>query len=166
MQIATVDWIFLAVLLVSLLVGAWRGLVHEVLSLMVWIVAFVLAQWFAPDAAQWLPMGNTAQPLRYAAGFVVVMVLALFVGSLFTFMVRKMVEAVGLRPIDRVLGAMFGAVRGVLLLLAVTVVVGMSPLHTQAFWAEATGPRIGTMAIKALKPLLPQEFGKYLPGNE
>jgi membrane protein required for colicin V production len=166
MHVATVDWIFLAVLLLSLVVGAWRGLVHEVLSLLVWVLAFVLAQWFAPDAAQWLPMEGAARVMRYAAGFVLVFVVTLLAGSVVNWAVKKMVEAVGLRPIDRVLGAGFGVVRGVVMLLVLTVVVGMSPLHTQLFWTEATGPRMGATVLKTLKPLLPQEFGKYLPGNE
>nr|WP_315480708.1 CvpA family protein [uncultured Rhodoferax sp.] len=157
------DWIFLAVLLLSLVIGAWRGLVFEVLSVLSWAVAFVLAQWFAPDAAQWLPMANMAEPVRYAAGFVLVFVAAIFAGGLVAFLIKKLVAAVGLRPADRLLGAAFGLVRGVLLLLVVTVVVGMTPLHTATWWQEATGPRITSTVLAGLKPLLPEEFGKYLP---
>ena len=63
----TLDWIFLAVLLLSMVIGAWRGLVFEVLSLLTWAAAFVLAQWFAPAAAQWLPMSGATEGIRYAA---------------------------------------------------------------------------------------------------
>ena len=70
----TLDWIFLAVLLISLVVGAWRGLVYELLSVANWIAAFILAQWFAPQAAQWLPLASATEVVRYAAGFVVVFV--------------------------------------------------------------------------------------------
>ena len=159
----TVDWIFLAVLLVSLVVGAWRGLVFEVLSVLSWAAAFVLAQWFAPDVAAHLSMSGAGEPIRYAAGFVIVFVASIFAGGLVAFLLKKLVAAVGLRPADRMLGAGFGLVRGVLLLLAVTVVVGMTPLHTSVWWAEATGPQLTGMVLKGLKPLLPQDFGKYLP---
>jgi membrane protein required for colicin V production len=157
------DWIFLAVLVTSLVVGAWRGLVYEVLSVLSWIAAFVLAQWLAPDAAQWLPMTGAAEALRYAAGFVLVFVVAIFAGSMVAFVVKKLVAAVGLRPADRLLGAAFGLVRGLVLLLAVTVVVGMTPLRTAPWWEEAAGPRVATVVLAGLKPVLPQEFGKYLP---
>ena len=50
---AALDWIFVALLLASMLMGAWRGLVYEVLSLAGWVVAFLVAQWFAADAAAW-----------------------------------------------------------------------------------------------------------------
>ena len=160
---ATLDWIFLAVLLISLVVGAWRGLVYELLSVANWIAAFVLAQWFAPTAAQWLPLAQATEVVRYAAGFVLVFVLALFAGGLLAFLISKLVAAVGLRPVDRVLGAAFGLVRGVILLLAFTVVFGMSPMAKSAWWQESIGAGIATVALQGLKPVLPQEFGKYLP---
>ena len=160
---ATLDWIFLAVLLVSMVVGAWRGLVYEMLSLANWMAAFVLAQWFGPAAAEWLPLAGATEVVRFLAGFVVVFVAALFVGGLLAFLIRKLVAAMGLRPVDRVLGAAFGVVRGVVVLLAFTVVVGMTPMKAGHWWQESTGASIATVALQGLKPVLPQEFGKYLP---
>jgi len=143
------DWIFVAVLCVSTVVGIWRGLVYEVLSVLNWIAAFVLAQWFAPMAAQRLPMAGASEVVRYAAGFVLVFVVSLFAGGLVAFLIRKLVAAVGLRPVDRVLGAVFGLVRGV-------VIKG-------PWWQESTGSHVATVALQGLKPVLPEEFGKYLP---
>ena len=157
------DWIFVVVLVISLLVGAWRGLVYELFSLANWIVAFVLAQWFAPDVAHYLPLGSASESVRYGAGFVVVFVLALFAGGLVAFWVRKLVAAVGLRPVDRVLGAAFGLARGVVVLLALTVVAGMTPVVKSPWWQESTGAGVAVVALKGLKPVLPEDFGKYLP---
>lgn len=159
----TLDWIFLAVLLVSLVVGLWRGLVYELLSVVNWIAAFVLAQWFAPVAAQWLPIKGATEVLRFALGFVLVFVAVLFTGGLLAFLIRKLVAAVGLRPVDRVLGGAFGVVRGVVVLLAFAVVVDMTSLNQGQWWREATGARVATTVLQGLKPVLPEEFGKYLP---
>ncbi|OYQ41917.1 colicin V synthesis protein [Rhodoferax sp. TH121] len=159
----TLDWIFLAVLLFSLVLGAWRGLVYEVLSLLSWAVAFVLAQWFAMDAAQWIPISGDAEAVRYAGGFVLVFVATVFAGGLIAFVVKKLVAAAGMSPADRMLGAIFGLVRGMLLLLVVTAVVGMTPVHTANWWQSAMGPRMAGMVLSSVKPLLPEEFGKYLP---
>ena len=104
---ATLDWVFLAVLLASLLLGAWRGLVYEVLSLLSWIGAFVAAQWLAPLVAGWLPMGGAGEPVRYAAAFVVVFIAAVFAGPV-GGAERKLVHAAGLRPVDRTLAAPSG----------------------------------------------------------
>ena len=157
------DWIFVAVLLASLALGAWRGLVYEVLLALSWIVAFVLAQWLGPDVAQMLPMAGATEMIRYAAGFVLVFIAAVFAVGLVAWLVKKLVESVGLRPVDRVLGSVFGLVRGVVLLLAATVVVEMTPLKTSPWWQESTGVGVSTAVLRVLKPVLPGEFGKYLP---
>jgi len=157
------DWIFLSLVGLSMAVGAWRGLVFEVLSVASWIAAFILAQWFAPEVALWLPMAGATEVVRYAAGFIVVFVAAIFAGGLVAFLVKKLVAAVGLSPADRMLGALFGIVRGVVLVLAVAVVVGMTPMRNAPWWHDATVAKIATVVLQGLKPVLPQEFGKYLP---
>lgn len=160
---ALVDWILLGILGLSLLLGAWRGLVYEVLSVFVWVAAFVLAQWFAPDVAAKLPMAGSAQSLRYAAGFVVVFIGSAFVAGVLVQLVKKLVAAVGLRPVDRTLGAVFGLMRGAILLLAIAVVVNMTALRSQSDWQASQGASYLTGVLTTLKPLLPQDFAKYLP---
>ncbi len=157
------DWLLLAVLGVSLLLGAWRGLVFEMLSLLAWVVAFVAAQWFATDVAQWLPMSGAANSMRYAAGFLLTFVVTAFAGGLVAVLVKKMISVAGLGPVDRVLGCAFGLVRGLVLLLAAAVVIAMTPLKTSVWWTESAGADFLGVALKGLKPLVPQEFGKYLP---
>jgi len=157
------DWIFLSILLLSLLIGAWRGLVYEVLSLATWFAAFLLAQWFAPAAAQYLPMAGSSETIRYAAGFVLVFIGTVFAGSILTWLISRLFQVAGLRPADRVLGAVFGLMRGVIVLLVVAVLVSMTPLHADAWWNESVGANWATATVKGLKPVLPQEFGRYLP---
>ncbi len=160
---AVLDWVFLGVLVASLLLGAWRGLVFEVLSLAAWAVAFVFAQWFAPDVAAMLPMAGAGDAVRYAAGFVLTFILAVFAGGLIAALVKRLMSAVGLAPVDRALGAAFGLVRGVIILLAATVVIAMTPLKSSGWWQESVGAGVSSAVLKGLKPVLPQEFGKYLP---
>ena len=157
------DWIFGGVLLVSLLLGAWRGLIYEVFSLLSWVAAFMVAQWLAPDLAPRLPMSGSGEAVRYAVAFIVVFVLSVLVGSLLASLAQKFFAAVGLRPADRALGAVFGLVRGVLLLLLATVVITMTPLKTDRWWQVSVGTDLALATLKGLKPVLPQEFAKYLP---
>ncbi|MBP6850780.1 MAG: CvpA family protein [Rhodoferax sp.] len=160
---AILDWAFAGILLLSMLVGAWRGLVYEVLSLAGWVAAFVLAQWFAPQLAAHLPMAGADEVVRYAAAFVLVFIGAVFVGSLLTWLVSKLFQAVGLRPADRALGAVFGLLRGVVVLMALCVMVSLSPLKSQRWWQESASAPWVMAAVTGLKPVLPIEFGRHLP---
>ena len=157
------DWICVALLLVSLLLGAWRGLVYEVVSVASWIAAFFLAQWFAPEAGRMLPLSGASETVRYAVGFALVFVGAVLVGGLVAVLTKRLFAAIGLQPVDRALGAGFGLVRGLVLLLAATVVIGMTPLKSSEWWRESTSAGVLTASLKGLKPLLPKESGKYLP---
>lgn len=145
-----------------MLLGLWRGLVYEVLSVMGWVVSFFAAQWFAPDVAALLPLQSLSDPLRYATAFVLIFIASLFAWGLLAFVVKKLVEAVGLRPIDRVLGALFGVLRGLILLLAATVVINMTALKTSDWWTQSSSAPLLSDALDKIKPLIPQQFAKYL----
>lgn len=161
---APLDWILIAVLAASMVLGAVRGLVYEVLSLAGWVAAFVAAQWLAPRAAALLPMGQASEVLRYVAGFAVVFVGVVFGCALLSWLVRKAIEAVGLRPVDRILGAAFGLLRGAVIVLAATVVALMTPLQDTVAWQESQGAAVAAATLKHLKPILPERFGQHLPG--
>ena len=160
---ASTDWILLAVLAASMLLGAWRGLVYEVLSVTGWIAAFLLAQWFAPDVAEKLPMQNSGETLRYAAAFVLDFIASVFVAGLISALMKKIISVVGLRPVDRILGAFFGLFRGLIFLLALSVVVHMTALQKSDWWLESQGGPILMTLLKDLRPILPEKFGAYLP---
>jgi membrane protein required for colicin V production len=157
------DWIVLAVLAASVLLGLWRGLVYEVLSVLNWIAAFVVAQWLAPRAADWLPLTHAGGSLRYAAGFVVVFIAALFIGALLAWLVRMVVEAVGLRPVDRALGGVFGLVRALVIVLAAAVVVNLTGLKSGRWWKDSMTAGVATAALRGLKPVVPGRFAPWLP---
>lgn len=159
---AAVDWILLGVLVFSMVLGAWRGLVYEVLSVLGWAASFYVAQWFAPDVATRLPIQSASNPVRYAAAFVLIFIAAVFAAGLLAFLLKKLVEAIGLRPVDRTLGSAFGLLRGLILLLAATVVIDMTALKASDWWQESKGAAALTATLKGLKPALPEQFAKYL----
>lgn len=153
----------MAVLLLSSLLGIWRGLVYEVLSVAGWVVAFFAAQAYAGRMADWLPMAQFAPALRLAAGFALVFIATAFACGTVSWLIKKMVASVGLRPVDRVLGAAFGVARGLLILLALTVVVSMTPWHAKPVWRASPVAAVLTHGLGAIKPVLPIAVGQYLP---
>lgn len=160
---AVLDWVVVAVLAASVLLGLFRGLVYEVLSVLNWVAAFVLAQWLAPSAADWMPLSQAGESIRYAAGFVVVFIGALFVGGLVAWVIKKLVAAMGLAPVDRALGALFGLVRGMVAVLALAVVVHLTGLRTSGWWTESMTAGVATAALRGLKPVVPERLGALLP---
>jgi membrane protein required for colicin V production len=156
------DWTLLAVLLVSALVGLWRGLVYEVLSVAGWVLAFVLAQAWAEPVGRLLPMDGAAEPLRLAAGFALVFIAVAFTAGLLSWLVKKLVAAVGLRPVDRLLGGVFGVLRGLVILLGVAVVMGMLPQSSQAGWQGSPVAQTLNASLHALKPMLPDAVARHL----
>ncbi len=159
---AALDWILLAVLLFSLVLGAWRGLVYELLSVVGWVASFFVAQWAAPHVVGLLPLQSASEPVRYAVAFALIFVAAVFAAGLLAFLLKKLVQAMGLRPVDRTLGAAFGLVRGLILLLAATVVIDMTAFKASAWWLESQGAPVLTATLKGLKPMLPAQFAKVL----
>lgn len=155
MALASLDWVLLAVIGASLLLGAWRGFIYEALSLASWIAAFVLAQAWAERAGAMLPMTTASVEVRQAAGLVVVFIAVLFAGTVLAWLLKKLASGVGLGPADRLLGAGFGAVRGVLVLLAATLVVQATPLKLQEWWAESVGAGMLVVALRGLRNWLP-----------
>ena len=150
------------VLAVSLLLGAWRGLVYEVLSVLGWAVSFYAAQWFAPEVSRLLPWPTASESVRYAAAFGLVFVAALFTAGLLTALLKKLVDAIGLRPVDRTLGAAFGVLRGLILLFALTVVIEVTALKSSSWWLESSGAKLLSAGLAGIKPMLPEPFAKVL----
>ncbi|SCK60028.1 membrane protein required for colicin V production [Variovorax sp. HW608] len=157
------DWIAVVLVVVSMLLGLLRGLVFEVVLLAGWVAAFLCAQWLADDVGRWLPFGEPAATWRYAAGFVLVFVAVAFSVGLVAALTRKLVTAIGLRPVDRVLGGVFGVARGALALLAVAVVVHLLALSDSAWWHGSRSAIVLDAALQGLKPALPGKLASYLP---
>jgi membrane protein required for colicin V production len=162
MQIAALDWIILAVLLLSLILGAWRGLVYEVLSVLGWIAAFIIAQLYAGAVGAILPMSGATDALRYAAGFVLTFIASAFAAGLFAWLAKKLIQTIGLRPVDRTLGAFFGLIRGGVILLAATTAVLMTPLKDADWWKQSSGAGVLSAVLRGIKPILPGEVGQYI----
>jgi membrane protein required for colicin V production len=161
--VALLDWIAVTLIVVSMLFGLMRGLVFEVISLAGWVAAFIAAQWLASDVAAWLPFGEPQATWRYPLAFVLVFVGVAFGVGLIAALTRKLITVVGLRPVDRILGAAFGAARGAVALLVLAVIVHLLVLSDSAWWRDSLSAGVLDAALQGLKPALPEKLASYLP---
>ncbi|MFC2553618.1 MAG: CvpA family protein, partial [Rodentibacter sp.] len=95
-----------------------RGFVREVLSLASWVVAFIVASQFYPSLAAYLTQIDSLY-IRNGTAIGILFVLTLIVGAIVNFVIAQLVDKTGLTGTDRVLGAAFGLLRGVLIVAAV-----------------------------------------------
>ncbi len=156
------DYVVLAVAAASILLGAWRGLVSEVLALAAWVAAFFAGRAFAPDMAPWFAGWLREPALQYVAAFAVIVVAVLVLVALLRFALSKLLRAIGLGALDRLLGAVFGLGRGLAMALAAVLVGGLTALPQQPWWREAwLAPPLET-AVLAARPWLPPALAKRI----
>ena len=156
------DYAVLAVVAASLLLGAWRGIVSEALALAAWVIAFFAGRAYAPELAPVLAAWLKDPALQYIAGFAVIVIVVLILAALLRFAASKLLRAIGLGTLDRMLGAMFGVARGVLVVLVCVLIGGLTPLPQQIGWREAWLSAPLETAILAIKPWLPQAVARRI----
>ena len=113
-----IDWIICALLVLSTVVGIMRGVIREVLSIVGWVAGFMLSMSFAGEIADRIPLDSIGYIPRVIIAAVLILVACLFVVGLFGFILRKMLEVAALTFEDRILGAAFGFVRGIIVVAA------------------------------------------------
>ena len=156
------DYVFLGVMVLSTLIGCWRGLVSEVIALLAWGCA-LLAAYLVSPVVEPLFAPLIDQPVwRSVAAFAAVCVAVLLLATLLRYLLRKLLHAIGLGSVDRFFGACFGFARGVLLTLCVVALGGLTGLARESWWAQAVfSPPLET-AVVAATPWLPAAVADHI----
>ena len=150
------DYLFLGLLLISASIGAWRGLVSEVIALFTWIVALAVAWAYTGRVATALS-GFIHEPVwQQVAAFALIFVGVLIIAAILHYTLRKLLKAAGMGPSDRFFGILFGLARGVAIALILVLAGGLLDLAKEPWWAQAKfAPPLET-AVLAAKPWLPE----------
>ena len=157
------DYVVIAIVSASVLLGVWRGVVGEVIALVAWVLAFFAAKWWGDEVAQVVFAGIIADPaLRIVAAWVAVFVVVLLLMALLRLAVRGLLKALGLSPTDRLLGVIFGLARGLLIVLVLVAVGGMLSMAKERWWSDAYFSAPLETAVLAGKPWLPPEVAKRI----
>ena len=122
------DYIVIAIVAASVLLGLWRGVVGEIIALVAWVLAFFAAKYFGAEVARAMFTSITDPALRLVAAWVAVFVVVLVLMALVRLAVRGLLKALGLSLSDRLLGIVFGGVRGLAIVLVLVAAGGMTSL--------------------------------------
>ena len=132
-----VDFVILAIIALSAVVSLVRGFVKEAISLTVWIAAFFIASSYYPHLASFFTQISDTT-LRNASAIAILFIAALIVGALVNYLVGTLVQSTGLSGTDRVLGLVFGALRGVLVVSAVLFFMdAFTPAASADWWRQS-----------------------------
>jgi membrane protein required for colicin V production len=156
------DYVVIAIVLASVALGVWRGVVGEIIALVAWVLAFFAAKWCGAEVARVFFSGIADPGLRIVAAWVAVFVAVLIVMALLRLAVRGVLKALGLSLTDRLLGVIFGAARGLLIVLALVAAGGMTSVAKEKWWSEAYFSAPLETAVLAGKPWLPPEVAKRI----
>ena len=151
------DYAILGTIAISILVGALRGFMKEVFSLVVWAAAFIIAYQYGGDIAALMDDHISLPSARTAMGFTGLFIVVLLIGGLLNYLIGRLVESTGLSGTDRLLGGVFGAARGLALVVAVLLVAGFTPIPADPWWKDS-------QMVQRLMPFVEWSSG-FLPEN-
>jgi membrane protein required for colicin V production len=158
----SLDWIFSAFFALAILHGLWRGLIKEVLDLAAWVIGFVAAQTFAAELGAQLPVTDASPELRYLMGFVGVLMICLVLASTLSKLLSTLISSIGLGLVNSLMGAVFAFTKVLVLCLCLATIVRLTPLQEFDLWKQSVVAQYLVVALNAIKPFLPEEFGKYV----
>lgn len=164
-NLSWVDLVLATIVVASVLVGLWRGLLFEVLSLAGWVAAYFGAPFVAPVVAGWLPPERLKPEVLEVASLVLAFMLIIVVWSLAAKLLRALIHATPLSIVDRLFGAGFGVLRGVLVCLLLVVIVSMTPAVRSPTWQASTLAPWLVALLHGVEPLLPDAVVELIPAS-
>lgn len=156
------DYAVLAILGLSILLSMMRGLVREVMALVSWVVAFFVAKVYTLELAPLLPDSIPSEALKFLAAFIILFLATLLVCSLLAIALSQIFKKVGLSWLDRGLGAVFGLARGVLILMVLVFLAGLTSLPKDARWRNAMFSSPLEALVISVLPWLPRDIAKHV----
>lgn len=156
------DVVVVGIVALSALLAYVRGVVRELLAVVTWVAAIVVALAFEDVLAAALPAFVTNPAVRHVVAFILIFVAVFIAGSLVAHLLANLVRAAGLRFADRFLGALFGTARGLIIVLLGVLLAGLTELPRHEWWQNAAlAPPLVAMAL-ALSPWLPAPWAERL----
>jgi membrane protein required for colicin V production len=139
-----------------------RGGVKEVLSLAAWVLAFIAAKTFADTAAVFMPAFITTPAIRYLAGLVLVFIGVMALMMLLTMLLAESLKAMGLGLFDRLLGLLFGAIRGFLVVTTLVLLAGLTALPKILLWQQSLLIPVFIKLATIVMPWLPDSLIQHI----
>ena len=156
------DYAIIATLTLSIIVGVWRGFIGEVMALVCWVLAFWVAWMFGPVLAEQFSATISVPSVRVMLGYLICFVAVLIAGAIVSYLLRKLVSGSGLSGTDRLLGMIFGLVRGFALVVLVILLMKFTPVVHDDWWQSSRMLPTFERSASWVTTFLPDKVAKYL----
>ncbi len=133
----SIDYIFIGILICSIGFGAYRGFVREIGALAVWLVALVIAVYFSPWVTTNLHLYIDDDSVRFGLSFFVLFIATFILMAWLAKQLAKIVYDSEYSTPDRVMGGVFGLVRGVMIIVVLLLIARTLHLHHQSWWQHS-----------------------------
>ena len=156
------DLAIVAVVGLSALFAFVRGIIREMIALATWVVGFIAAIAYAGPVSGMFNWVNVSPVARQAIAFGLILVVVMIVGAILARSLASVVRAIGLGFVDRILGAIFGVARGLIVVVIFALVAGVTTLPKQDWWQNSVLGQPLADAALSLKPYLPKAWADRL----
>ena len=156
------DYFVIAIVGISMLLGLMRGAVKEVFSLVSWILAFIVAKTYSVELIRWMESVVSNPSLRLLTAFIILFVATLIILGVISYLLSTLLKKIGLGSLDRGLGTVIGFVRGVVIMLVLVILGGLTSLPQQNDWRHALTSGWFEMLARSVKPWLPDAMAKRI----
>lgn len=162
MSLQVLDVLLIIFFSISILIGIYRGLVKEVLSIGSWVLAGLVAFKFGEQAAVFIKPYIKQEPLDLAIAYVGVFIIALILFSIVSHLVSQLFASSGMSGIDRSLGSIFGALRAAVIVAVLVLVGRFMAMDQQQWWTESQLLPHAEPLVEAIKSYLPEDIVKKI----
>lgn len=131
------DYFIIGVILISTLISLLRGFISEAISLVIWAVALFVAIKFATPLSNLFINLIKTPSLRFVVSFIVLFLVVLIIGSIFSHFVTVLVRSSGLSGTNRLIGMIFGFARGVLLIAILVLGAQFTSITKDPWWQKS-----------------------------
>ncbi len=156
-----VDFGIVTIIAVLLVLGLIWGFVKIAIAMGTWLAASTISFSFAPNLAASLLTSIESPPMRLAAAMGILFVLTIMVGAVVSFIVRQFVSKTGLSGLDRVLGLVIGGSLGLVIVVALVFVAGLTNAPSYDWWQSSLLIERFEVLATWLQGYLPNDVAKY-----
>jgi membrane protein required for colicin V production len=156
------DYAVLVIVGISILISLMRGAVREILSLIGWVLAFYVARTYAIQVVPLLPYDIPSEKLKMLAAFIIVFLAVLLITSLIAIALSGLLKEIGLGWLNRLLGGVFGFLRGLLIVTVLMILAGMTQLPKDERWTNAMFSAPLEALVKTVLVWLPKSITQHV----